>query len=92
MLGGHYLVLKVTTSPSAVGVDLVWSTPYTAALPLVSRQGHPECFRPQSQRKSQTASKPATTAYAAITRRLEVSGTLPAQLSERAWTAAPVGV
>ncbi len=44
------------------------------------------------QRKSRTASAPATAAYTNMTRRSEAWGVLPVQLSESAWTAAPAGV
>ena len=53
---------------------------------------HIRCHKCQSQRKSQIASNPNTTRYAAITTRLDVCVASPDQLAERACTAAPLGV
>ena len=67
---------------------------FEASLPFGERGlGNPDHrLGAHSQRKVKAASTPAPIAKAAMTRRLEVEGASPDQVSCSAWTPAPVGV
>lgn len=86
-VGASAVVPVVVRRDDATTIQPDAATPRAGSL-----ADQPDVTTLHSQRKSQMASKPAAMTHPAITRRLDVCGTSPAQLADIACTAAPLGV